>query len=395
MKKMDDETEKQSTFQHPIWVISRTGFGVPKDIELYPEIQADAVIEYVISDFAKYMLDPNPMEIQKKLVGCEIHRRQSRTARLRSKISQWIPWIKQTEDVPPDVLLSQPLLEAPSQTDKHFVHHIDLINEMLRPYDELPKALSSMDMEQVSNIIGICEDVDGNRSILHLEGSIPNKIQYMKSNYAENVNVILDSRQLAPGLFEMRGFDFQAYHPDHQYRLIRFFENGESKACVIGPDKQIEYWITDMNLIQYMLLLDQSIQDNKKFQQAFRLCISGELTPIKIMFNTNFEIGYSDTYLPEAYQEIFKTCNLRIHEKDVIVESLNQLQFGVAFTYSLNDDNGKQKLFTHISVLHNIKALDPIRLQMPQVYSEINKRIPISDTRRFYLLDSIRGFVYA
>ncbi|MFH2063658.1 MAG: hypothetical protein ABIK15_00495 [Pseudomonadota bacterium] len=392
---MDDTNEKQPVFQEPVWVISRTGFGIPKDIELYPEIKADAVIEYVISDFARYMLDPNPMEIEKRLVGCEIHRKPSRKAVLRSKINQWIPWIGKAKEVPPDLVLAQPLLEAPSPKDRHFVHHVDQINELLRAYDGVPRTLSSLDRENVSDIVGICEDIDGNRSILHLEGDIQNKMDYMKMNFAKNVKVILESRQLSSGLFEMRGFDFSSYRPENQYRLIRFFSNGESKACVIGTDKKVEYWITDMNVIQYMLLLDQSIQENIKFQNAFRLCISGERTPIKILFNSNFEIGYTDSYLPELYRDIFKTCHLGLHEKDVVVASLNQLKLGVAFTYTMKEHAGKQKLFTHISVLHNVKALETIRRHLPKLYSEINKRIPISDTRRFYLLDSIRGYIYA
>ncbi len=392
---MEIQNAKQTVSEKPIWVISRTGFGIPKDIELVPEIKAESVIEYVISDFARYMLDPNPMEIQKRLVGCEIHRSHPGKANLGATLYKWIPWRKKTKAVPPDILLALSPIEAPSRKDTHFLNHVDMMNESLRPYDALPRTLSSLDQEHVSNIIGICEDIDGNRSILHLDGDIPGKVEYMKNNYSRNVKVILESRQLAPGLFEMRGFDFTSYNPNNQYRLIRFFSNGESKACVIGADKKVQYWIQDMNLVKYMLLLDQSIQENKKFQDAFRQCISGELMPIKILFNTKFEIGYSDSHLPEVYQDIFKTCNLDMDEKDVIMESLNQLQLGVAFSYVMKDNTGKQKLFTHISVLHSIKALEPIRQRLPKLYSEINKRIPISDARRFYVLDSIRGYVYA
>ncbi len=392
---MEIKNNKQAVSQRPIWIISRTGFGIPKDIELVSEIKAESIVEYVISDFAKYMLDPNPMEIQKRLVGCEIHRSQPEKTTFGSSLSKWIPWKKKAEAGPPDILLAQSPIEAPSRKDKQFTDHVDLINESLRPYDVLPRTLSSLDMDHVSNIVGICEDIDGNRSILRLDGDIPSKVNYMKNNYSRNVNVILESRQLAPGLFEMRGLDFTSYNPDNQYRLIRFFSNGESKACVIGADKSVQYWIQDMNLVKYMLLLDQSIQENKKFQDAFRQCITGELMPIKILFNTKFEIGYTDSHLPEAYQDIFKTCNLGMDEKDVIMESLNQLQLGVAFSYVMKDNTGKQKLFTHISVLHSIKALEPIRQRLPKLYSEINKRISISDTRRFYVLDSIRGYVYA
>ena len=39
-----------------------------------------------------------------------------------------------------------------------------------------------------------------------------------------------------------------------------------------------------------------------------------------------------------------------------------------------------------------MKALEPIRNVLPNIYSEINKRVCVSDIGRFYLLDSIKGY---
>jgi hypothetical protein len=41
--------------------------------------------------------------------------------------------------------------------------------------------------------------------------------------------------------------------------------------------------------------------------------------------------------------------------------------------------------------MHDLRALDPLREELPLVYSEINKRAWASEAGRFYLLDAIKG----
>jgi len=58
----------------------------------------------------------------------------------------------------------------------------------------------------------------------------------------------------------------------------------------------------------------------------------------------------------------------------------------------LKSDREEEKLCTNISVMHDIRALDPIKDIIPQVYAEIDKRTCVSEAGRFYLLDTIKGF---
>ena len=58
-------------------------------------------------------------------------------------------------------------------------------------------------------------------------------------------------------------------------------------------------------------------------------------------------------------------------------------------------DSGQNKLYTQISVMHNVRALEPLKNELPQLYSEINKRASFSEAGHFYLLDSIRGYINA
>lgn len=110
-------------------------------------------------------------------------------------------------------------------------------------------------------------------------------------------------------------------------------------------------------------------------------------------FHQQLEIDYSKAHLPQLYKEVVESCEMGRNEREVIVESLNQLQFGILFSCIPESDSGEKKLCANISVLHNLKALETIKNYLPQVYSEVSKRISLSRASSFYLLDSLRGFI--
>ena len=58
----------------------------------------------------------------------------------------------------------------------------------------------------------------------------------------------------------------------------------------------------------------------------------------------------------------------------------------------LRSESGREKLCTNISIMHDLRALDPIKQMVPQVYAEIRKRAYPSEAGRFYLLDAIKGY---
>jgi len=95
--------------------------------------------------------------------------------------------------------------------------------------------------------------------------------------------------------------------------------------------------------------------------------------------------------VPQVYKEIFDTYKLERKDRKVIVKSLNNLQLGISFKYLQKSGCEEEKPLVNISVMHNVKALEPIKEHLPQVYSEIDKIAPETDAGRFYLLDEIRG----
>jgi hypothetical protein len=68
------------------------------------------------------------------------------------------------------------------------------------------------------------------------------------------------------------------------------------------------------------------------------------------------------------------------------------LQIGVSLNYMLNDDKRDDRMFTHISVLHDCRALEPLRKNLPEVFAAVLKLGCVSEAGRYYLLDAINGF---
>ena len=68
------------------------------------------------------------------------------------------------------------------------------------------------------------------------------------------------------------------------------------------------------------------------------------------------------------------------------------MQIGISFNYVPQSGGDDDQMRTLISVLHDLRALDMLRKNLPQVYDEISKNVIESEAGKFYLLDSIEGF---
>jgi len=67
-------------------------------------------------------------------------------------------------------------------------------------------------------------------------------------------------------------------------------------------------------------------------------------------------------------------------------------EFGILFNYVPVTRTGEKKLLTNVSVMHDVRALEPLKEDLPELYSMINKMASISEAGKYYLLDSIRGY---
>jgi hypothetical protein len=399
----DRSTAKNNIFQKnkdklcpdQIWLISKgryTDFDLSR---IWDGVKKKRAMEYKISELARYLLNPNPIETNKKLVGCEIHYRTP-FYKIKEKIRRILPQklygrLKENPNSS-EVLKTDWETETPPGKDDNFESHLNKITELLRPYNPIIKKLSKIDPGKVSEVIGTFEDIGGHLSRLTIQGSVAEKLNYIKENILKDVGVILEKAYIADGLFEMKGFDFKSYDKNKSYRLIKFSINGRSKACVLDSDNKVEFWIDDINLVQYMQLFDQLIKIDPKLNNSLGLCTEGKAEPLKLLFTKPFEIDYSETYLPEVYRGVFAKLNIETNKEDVVKRVLNNSKVGITFNYVPQSAYDEKKLFVNLSVMHNFKALESIKDDLPQVYSEINKMAWVTEAGKFYLLDSFRGY---
>ena len=379
-----------------IWVIS-AGRDSQIDLSAIEGAQRDEQVkEYQISDIAYYLLNPKPIEIDKRLIGCEIHYPQRMTTKIIEKIKRLFPRrLRQLWNghiIPPEVLVTHCKIEMPTLKDKALENHLYSIYESLRSYDSVSKRLPQLDPYHIAHVIGICKDMGGNYTYLKLQGSIDDKLKYIQNYISKNVGVLLRKAYIGDGLFEMRGFDFTAYDSDHAHRLIVYRQNGKPKCCVLNSNNTVEYILDDVHLLKFILLLQQALADDLKLKNAFDFCIRRKAKPVKLFLNRQLEVDYSKSPFPPIYRDILKDKRINSNQQNLIRPALNYLQIGISFNYIPQPENEADNMITLISVLHDLRALELLRKNLPQVYHEIEKRGSVSEAGRFYLLDSIEGF---
>ena len=143
-----------------IWIISE---GRISDLDLDRVVEDDAVgpcKEYEISDIGRYLLNPNTIEIKKKLIGCEIHYKLGPLKKLRKALSEILPGstqrLKKNPLFSPEVIVSRYKLQIPPLKDSHLESHLNQIVDQLRGYDSITKKLIELDPRKLLQIVGIC-----------------------------------------------------------------------------------------------------------------------------------------------------------------------------------------------------------------------------------------------
>ncbi len=376
------------TFFEKIWIISG---GRPKEIDLSDvcsEAVSGPVTEYDISSLSQYMLNPNKITLKEKVVGCRIYYRQP--AGILSRLSRFLSKSAQVQDN--EEVISPSRIAAPNFEDKHLNAHLNKIRSMLRPFDPVHRKLSAIDRNRIDNITAVCEDPGKNLHQLNLQGGIAEKIDYILDSLGREVNVAFNRAYLMNGLFEMRGFSFRTYSPGKTYKLLKVRRDGSDRYCVLNPDYRLLYWVDDNAIVQYLHVLDQSIRNDRNLREAIGMCIRGEARPLKLFFSRQREPGYSENFLPRLYREAVNALNVGPDVLRTITQVINNGQSIVSFNYIPDSADGRQKLCTNISVMHDIRALEPLKETLPQLYSEIDSRATVSDAGKLYLLDSMRGY---
>jgi hypothetical protein len=389
---MPDNNHTEEKRKNEIWIISDGGYLNLDLSNICKEHDSGPVTEYKISELTQYLLNPNSISLQEKVIGCKVHYRKPGSAKKPPSRKKNKDSSQDKKDPLIEEILSTSKVYAPTFEDDGLNSHFLKIIDMLRPYNPAHKKLAALDREKVEDITALCEEVSGNRYTLNLQGSLNEKINFVGNSLCKKTKVVFNKAYLLSGLFEMRGFEFNSFNADNYFRLIKFMQNNEPKYCVLNQDYKFKYWIEDKMLVNYMHLFEQSVQSDPKLREALLLCVKGEAKPLKLFFSRQLEQKYSEKRLPETYREMLDTLDISLDEKNIIANTLNSSQSIVFFNYIPDDPEGRNRLFTNISVLHDFNAIEPIKSQLPELYSKISQKTSVSDAGKLYLLDSIREY---
>jgi hypothetical protein len=378
------------------WIISEGKLVRLDPAEFDPEADCGTVKEYRISEIARYLIHPGPVEIRKRLVGCEVHTARNGARRLLRRL---LPARANAEKAPrrrdAEVLLSGFKLRIPGMKDPDLAAHFKRIADELRGYDPFAKKIARLRTARLSHIIGVCEDVGGGYSYLKLQGSGEDKIRYLTANVGRDVRVTLHRAHLSEGLFELRGFPQASYNPANSFRLCTYTRDGEPAACVLTSLGNLDFRLSDPQVLKYLNLLEHTLKANPELQRAIDSCFLGRGRPLRLFFNKQLEVDYAKANLPEIYRDIFRAVDVDASHRNLVKPVLNFMQTAVSLSYLPAAEVGEGKLFTQISILHDLRALDPLRKSLPAVYAEMSKRAFNAEAGRFYLLDSITGATHA
>lgn len=378
------------------WVISKrrqSRLAIPAKGE--SEAEASRIVsEYALSPMGRYMLDPNLAHVQRRLVGYELHGRQPLRVRWIDKMGARIPgFLKRMAERArqlPEVVTASDLDAATEMEDAELETHLRQMEEELLRYDPVLTRLERLDSNRVVDMIGLCEDGSGKLVRLKLSGDLQNKISYFREHFMQSVNIAIGPAYVSEGLFEMNGFD--ACQPSNS-KVVRYSDVSGSKAYVIDADNKIAFWLTHVNLIHFLQLLDMAIQSNPNFAKALSVCMSGEAKLMRVYFNRRAVIDYKPDDIPVVYRNALSGTEIQNDVRGVLLDSLNNRQVGVSIQYAHRDPQGQRKVHTHLSVIHDIRALEPLKTDLPQLVDEMNKQSIATEAGKFYLLDAIHGTV--
>jgi len=373
------------------WVISEGRLARLDPTEFDPEAERGVVKEYRLSEIGRYLLNPGPVEIRKRLVGCEVHPARTGLGRVMPRL------LRRSADRrrKTEVILSGLKLKLPSLKDADLEVHLRRMVDELRVFDPFGKKLARLDTRQISHLVGICEDAGGGYSYLKLQGSTEDKIRYLNSHVGRDVRVTIHRAHVSEGLFELRAFPAAGFTPAHAYKLYAYTRDGQPAACVLTSLGNLDFRLPDPQAVKYASLIENSLNFCAGFRKAFETCFAGEARPVRLFFNRQLEVDYSKASFPEIYRDAFRASETAATQRNLVKPVLNYMQTAVSLSYLPSPDSSDERLLTHICILHDVRALEPLRKSLPAVYAEMNRRAFSTEAGRFYVLDSITGAAHA
>lgn len=377
------------------WIITAGSFT---DVDLAAigiNANPKRIMTYRLSDIGRYLLSPDPIEVESRLMGCECVFKPSGWRRVRStafRLTRPKAAVNHSRD-PSErlLLLARHFVRIPALQNRQLARHIDHIRGLLHPLDPVVQEIAMTPLHRLVDIRGVCEDEGGHRTYINLKGALETKRDYVLDNLLKRIPISVPQARIAKGLYDMRGLKPADYRPERHHRLLKFHADGRFFICLLNRAEKVEFWVEDIDHIHQLLLMQQALETNPVLKTAIKDCFLGNAQALRLMINHAMDIDYSRNRLPRVYETLFASMELDRTQRKGVIRSLNAHQMGVSFSFVPQKGFGDRQAMTSITVLHDVKALEPLRKDAPELYAEISRQATVSEAGKYYLLESIKG----
>lgn len=368
------------------WVISEPRRFDADLRAIDPEADPGPAKAYRISPWARYLLHPGPIEIRKRLIGAEIHPAQRGMRLLRRT--------RRLQGAPPEgeLLLSGLRLRPPPLRDPALRAHLEQLVDALRPYDPFQRRLARLDPRRLAHVVGVCEDPGNGYTYLKLLGTTEERLRYLAANVDREVRIVVHRAHSAEGVFELRACPPSVFGDRSGVPLITYGRAGQAAACVLTPSGRVDFRLAAAEEVRYLMLLETSLRQCREMRRGVTALREGALRPLRLVFEPAATAdAEGETALPPIFRELLPQEAGPARFGSLIRPALQAMRTAVTLSGLRPAADGGEELVFIRCVLHDLRALEPLRRTLPSVYAEISRRAVPTEAGRLYVLEESTG----
>lgn len=369
-----EQTEKTN-----LWVITK-GRHTTKDLKQVSSIKGNIFgYDYKISDLGNYLLNPNPLSIERTVIGYEVFYKPKFKFLLFSSI-------KKEKQLESKQFISKLNIKA-TEKDTYLKNHLDSFNAVVSRHDPIISQLAALDLKKIEKIHALYEDIDGTVYSVPVAGSTEEQRTFIIENNGKKINIIWNNGSCVDeGIFSLKTKEFSDYNSNKCYGLFIFEDQGESKGFVYLDD-EIFYWLKDTSMIRYLMILQNALDMDNEFYSTIRSCITGEHKPLYIEFNQKSANDVLSRYIPGTYDTAFRILNISEEEQKLIISRLDHYIENIGIKYISKSEGGSQNIMMKVTFLHDQAGTISIQEINPTLYHTINNISKESEIGRYYVME--------
>ncbi|HLC15850.1 MAG TPA: hypothetical protein VJL89_06455 [Thermodesulfovibrionia bacterium] len=362
-----------------VWVITK-GRQTTKDLKQILSVKENiSGYDYRISDLGNYLLKPNPLSIERTVIGYELfYKPASRFA---------LFGLKKKETQPNSKQFISTLNIKSTERDPYLKNHLGAFNSAIARHDAIISQLEHLDLRKVQKIHALYEDVDGTVYSVPVAGNPEEQRNFIIDNNGKKIKIIWNNGPCVDeGIFNLKTKEFSEYNSQNWYGLFLFEDQGERKGLVYSED-EVLYWLNDTCMVRYLMILQHALDMDNEFYNTIHSCIQGENQPLYIEFNQKSANDVLSRYIPGTYDTAFKLLNISEEEQKLIIRSLDHYIENIGLKYISNSEDDSQNIMMKVTFLHDQAGTDSIKEINPTLYHTINNISKESEIGRYYVME--------